>query len=84
MDFGRQNYDQILIALGGLRIGKKFGVKCGRAAYEACKAKSILDNNSAFALEPRKTTENLRRFGLSQDFLRSTLTCCQQSDVLRV
>jgi hypothetical protein len=34
-------------------------VTIGRAAWEACSATWNLGNNSAFALVPRKTTENL-------------------------
>jgi hypothetical protein len=39
----------------------------GRAAWEACSATWNLGANSAFALGPRKTTENLDRVGRSQD-----------------
>jgi hypothetical protein len=81
LGFGRQNYDQVLIAFGERRIGKKFEVNCRRAAPEACKAKSTLDNNSAFALEPRKRTEKFWPVAGPSKF---TLTSCQQSDVLRV
>jgi hypothetical protein len=39
----------------------------GRAACEACSATWDLGTNSAFALGPRKPTENLDRVGRSQD-----------------
>jgi hypothetical protein len=39
----------------------------GRAACVACSATWNLSANSAFALVPRKTTENLARVGWSQD-----------------
>ena len=39
----------------------------GGAACEACSATWNLGTNSAFALGPRKTTENLDRIGRSQD-----------------
>jgi hypothetical protein len=38
-----------------------------RAACEACSATWSLGTNSAFALGPRKTTENLDRVDRSQD-----------------
>jgi hypothetical protein len=38
-------------------------VSIWRAAWEACSATWNLGNNSAFALGPRETTENLDRFG---------------------
>jgi hypothetical protein len=43
------------LTLGELHSGRNFG----RAACEACIATCNLGTNSAFALEPRKTTENL-------------------------
>jgi hypothetical protein len=39
--------------------GEIFNVTIGRAAWEACSAMWNLGTNSAFALGPRKTTENL-------------------------
>jgi hypothetical protein len=39
----------------------------GRATCEASRATWDLGNNSAFALGPRKTTQNLDRVGRSQD-----------------
>jgi hypothetical protein len=39
----------------------------GRAAWEACSATWNLGTNSAFAVGPRKTTENLDRVDRSQD-----------------
>jgi hypothetical protein len=45
--------------LGGLHRGEIFNVTIGRAACEACSATWNLSTNSAFALGPRKTTENL-------------------------
>jgi hypothetical protein len=44
-----------------------FNVIIRRAAYEACSATWNLGTNSAFALGPRKITENLDRVGRSQD-----------------
>jgi hypothetical protein len=44
-----------------------FNVTIGRAAWEACSATLNLGTNSAFALGPRKTMENLDRVGRSQD-----------------
>jgi hypothetical protein len=40
--------------------GKIFNVTIGRAAWEECSATWNLGTNSAFALGPMKTTENLR------------------------
>jgi hypothetical protein len=48
--------------------GEIFNVTIGRAAWEACSATWNLGTNSASALVPRKTTENLGRVGRSQDF----------------
>jgi uncharacterized protein YbcC (UPF0753/DUF2309 family) len=42
-------------------------VTIGKAAWEACRATWNLGTNSAFALGPRETTENLDRVGRSQD-----------------
>jgi hypothetical protein len=59
-----------LLALGGvngLRLATNFEVTIGRAAYEAYRATWNLGTNSAFALGPNKTTENLDRVGRSQD-----------------
>jgi hypothetical protein len=53
--------------LEGLNYGKIFNGTIGRAACEACSATWNLGNNSAFALEPRKTTEYLDQVGRSQD-----------------
>jgi hypothetical protein len=39
----------------------------GGAACEACSAKCITGTNSAFALRPRKTTENLHPLARSLD-----------------
>jgi hypothetical protein len=47
--------------------GEIFNVTILRAACEACSATWNLGTNSTFALEPRKTTENLDRVGRSQD-----------------
>jgi hypothetical protein len=49
-----------------------FNVTIGRAAWEACSATWNLGTNSAFALGPRKITENLDRVGWSQDLLDAT------------
>jgi hypothetical protein len=48
-------------------IGISRPVTFGRAACEACSVTWNLGANSAFALEPRKTTENLDRVGRLQD-----------------
>jgi hypothetical protein len=47
--------------------GEIFNVTIGKAAWEACNATWNLGTNSAFALGPRKTTENLDRVDRSQD-----------------
>jgi hypothetical protein len=47
-------------------------ITIGRAAWEAYSATWNLGTNSAFALGPRKTTENLDRVGRSQDLLNAT------------
>jgi hypothetical protein len=54
---------------GGLTAsdGINFGVNVGRAACEVCSSTCNLGTNSAFALGPSKTTENLDRIGRSQD-----------------
>jgi hypothetical protein len=44
----------------------------GRAAWEACSATWNLGTNSAFALGPRKITENLDLVGRSQDLPNAT------------
>jgi hypothetical protein len=49
-------------------VGRNF-VTIGRAACSACSATWNLGANSAFALGPRKTTENLDLVGRSQDLL---------------
>jgi hypothetical protein len=51
----------------GATLGRNFYVNIGRAAWEACSATWNLGTNSAFALGPRKITENLDRVGWSQD-----------------
>jgi hypothetical protein len=48
-------------------LAKILTVTVGRAAWEACSATWNLGTNSAFALGPRKPTENLDRVGRSQD-----------------
>jgi hypothetical protein len=40
-------------------LGRNFSVTVGRAPWEACSATWNLGTNSALALRPRKTTENL-------------------------
>jgi hypothetical protein len=52
---------------GGVHWSEIVGVAIGRAAWEACSATWNLGTNSAFALGPRKTMENLDRIGRSQD-----------------
>jgi hypothetical protein len=54
---------------GGLTdcVRRNFEITIGRAACEACRATWNLGTNSAFALGPRKTTENLDRVGRSQE-----------------
>jgi hypothetical protein len=47
--------------------GENFNVTIGRVAWEACCATWNLGTNSAFALGPRKTMENLDRVGQLQD-----------------
>jgi hypothetical protein len=47
--------------------GETFNVTIGRAAWEACSATWNLGTNSAFALGPRNTTENLDRVGRPHD-----------------
>jgi hypothetical protein len=47
--------------------GEIFNVTIGRAAWEPCSATWNLGTNSAFALGPRKTAENLDGVGRSQD-----------------
>jgi hypothetical protein len=49
-------------------ISEIFNVAIWRAAWEACSATWNLGNDSAFALGPRKTTENFDRVGRSQNF----------------
>jgi hypothetical protein len=44
-----------------------FNVTIERATWETCSAMWNLSTNSAFALGPRKTMENLDRVGQSQD-----------------
>jgi hypothetical protein len=44
----------------------------GKAAWEACSATWNLGNKSAFALGPKKTTDNLDRVGRSQDLPNAT------------
>jgi hypothetical protein len=48
-------------------VGENFEFTIGRAACEAYRATWNLGTNSAFALGPRKSTENLDRVGRSQD-----------------
>jgi hypothetical protein len=52
---------------GGVHWGEIFPVTIGRVAWEVYSATWNLGTNSAFALGPRKTTENLHRDGRSQD-----------------
>jgi hypothetical protein len=47
--------------------GEIVNVTIGRATWEACSATWNLGANSAFALGPKKTTENLDQVGRSQD-----------------
>jgi hypothetical protein len=47
--------------------GEIFNVTIGKAAWEACSAKWNLGTNSACAVGPRKTTENLDLVSRSQD-----------------
>jgi hypothetical protein len=54
-------------SLTGCIRAKIFEVSVGTAACEACRATLNLGTNSAFALGPRKTTENHHRIGRSQD-----------------
>jgi hypothetical protein len=48
-------------------LDENFEITIGRAACEVYRAKWNLGTNSAFALGPRKTTENFDRVGRSQD-----------------
>jgi hypothetical protein len=48
-------------------VGEILNVTIGRAAWEACSATWNLGTNSAFALGPKKPTENLNPVGWSQD-----------------
>jgi hypothetical protein len=52
----------------GATLGLNFDISVGRAALKACGATWNLGTNSAFALGPRKTTENLYPVCLSQGF----------------
>jgi hypothetical protein len=61
------HYGEILINIGKAILGRNFDVTIGMAACEASSATWNLVSNSAFALGPRKTTENLDRVGRSQD-----------------
>jgi hypothetical protein len=40
-------------------LGRNFNITVGRATWEACSAAWNLGTNSALAVGPRKTTENL-------------------------
>jgi hypothetical protein len=55
------------LTLGGVHSGEIFNVTIRRAACEACSPTWNLGTDSAFALGPRKTTENLDRVGRSQN-----------------
>jgi hypothetical protein len=59
-----------------LTLGRKYR-PIRRAACEACSATWNLSTNSAFALGPRKTTDNLDRIGRSQDLPDTKLTSSQ-------
>jgi hypothetical protein len=48
-------------------LDENFEITMGRAACEAYRATWNLGTNSAFALGPRKTTENLDGVGRSRD-----------------
>jgi hypothetical protein len=61
------HWNGILSDIRRATLGRNFNVTVGRAACEACSATWNLGTNSAFALWPRKTTENLNRVGRSQD-----------------
>jgi hypothetical protein len=63
---GRAAFGEIWILIWGAVLGRNFDVNIGRAAWEACSATWNLGTNTTFALGPRKTTENLDRFGRSQ------------------
>jgi hypothetical protein len=53
--------------IGRAILGRNFDVTIGRAACEASSATWNLGTNSAFALGPRKTTENIDRVYRSKD-----------------
>jgi hypothetical protein len=57
------HYSKFGASVGGAILGRNFDITNGRAACEACSATRDLGTNSAFALGPRKTTENLDRIG---------------------
>jgi hypothetical protein len=58
---GRTASGKILMLVWGATFGQNFDIKIGRAAREAPSAIWNLGTNSAFAVGPRKTTENLER-----------------------
>jgi hypothetical protein len=69
ISLGRAAFGEIWILIwgGGATLGRNFDVNIERAVWEACSATWNLGTNLAFALGPRKTTENLDRVGRSQD-----------------
>jgi hypothetical protein len=55
------------LTLGGQHLGEILTLPVGGLHVKHAEQRGILGTNSAFALEPRKTTENLDRVGRSQD-----------------
>ena len=62
---------EIVTVLTALRFGGHFEVHFGGAAGEACSVTWVLGANTAYAVEPRKTSEILDRVDRSF-VLRST------------
>jgi len=59
--FGGKRYNEILFTLGRRRFDENFKLILEMVVWEACSATSSFGIASAFAVEPRKTTENLDR-----------------------
>jgi hypothetical protein len=55
LEGGGRILGEILMLIWGATLGRNFCVNFGRAAWEACNATQKLGNNSAFAVEQRKT-----------------------------
>jgi hypothetical protein len=55
----RAAFGEILMLTWGATLGRNFDVNIRKAAWEACSAVWNLGTNSASALGPIKTTENL-------------------------